>query len=123
MSSEQNLQTLSKVATAVSLAAKQYFIVDQTTAGLIELGSAGDDLVLGVLQDNPVASEVGRVAYGGRSKVVLGATVAIGVHIASDAAGKAVEATIGQMSIGTLLLGGADTEIGEVLLDKKEVHA
>ncbi len=123
MANESNLDTRSRVATAVSLADKQYFIVDQDTAGLIELADSGDALVLGVLQDNPVANEVGRVAVGGRSKVVLGATLAIGAQVMSDGNGKAIQATIGLISIGALVLGGDDLDIGEVELDRTVMHA
>jgi hypothetical protein len=123
MASEHDLRTVSRVTNA-DLSALQYTVVDvNTTTGLIEAGSSGDEAALGVLQDKPGSGEVGRVAVGGQSKIVLGATLTPGTKVMGSAAGKAIAVTIGLVSIGSIVEGGADTEIGSILLEKVREHA
>ena len=54
----------------------------------------------------------------GQSKVVLGATLTPGTKVMGSAAGKAVAATTGLISIGSIVEGGLLDEIGSVLLEK-----
>ncbi len=122
MASESNVSNRSRVA-AADLSALQYTIVDETSAGLVEAGSIGDEKALGVLQNKPVSGETATVAVGGRSKIVLGATLVAGDKVMGSAAGKAIAATIGLIALGSIVEGGDLDEIGSIELEKIREHA
>lgn len=78
----------------------------------------------GIIQNVPVTGQAASIlplGSGGSSKVVLGATLDEGVMVSTEYnsgtdTGKAIAATSGSYPVGPLLQGGAEDEIGEVLL-------
>lgn len=87
---------------------------------LIDLDANGDGVlagngatVLGVLQNKPDSGQAAEVMELGTSKVLTGATFNEGDLLASDAAGKAVVATTGEITFGMAreASGAADTLI------------
>jgi len=86
------------------------------SSGKIALCGAGE-AGLGVVQDEPAASEAGNVMLVGVSKVLAGGTINQGNAIKSDATGKAVAASeTDQFIFGTALEDGSSGEYIDVLL-------
>jgi hypothetical protein len=85
----------------------------------------------GIIQNVPItgqAASIMLIGSGGTSKVVLGATLDEGVQVSQEYnsatdVGKAIAATSGSYAYGPLLQGGAEDEIGEVLLASQTVDA
>lgn len=98
------------------LSAGQHKLIKIASDGQVELCGAGENSI-GVLQNDPAAeNRPAVVAVAGVSKVILGATVAVGAKIMSDASARAITATATNHVLGVCVLGGAVNEIGEVLL-------
>ena len=106
------------------LSTGQYKFVLITTDDQFDLVAAAGGAATGVLQDKPAAAgRAGLVATGGISKVQLGGTVTVGMKLQSTAAGLAIEAASGDHVLGTCTKGGADGEVGEILLDSQHILA
>lgn len=117
MALEQNLNTRSYEA-GQDLSAHQFRFVTQAADGQVDPTGAGAQAT-GVLQDDngDAAGKVVAVAVGGRSKVEAGGAVAVGDNVASDANGKAVTATTGDVILGVARsASSADGEIVSVEL-------
>lgn len=70
----------------------------------------------GVLQNKPTTTEAAVIEPLGRiQKIELGATVADGAEVASDATGRAITATTGDIIAGQVLTGGAVGEFVDCL--------
>lgn len=101
------------------MSAKQYYIVQLDASGNIEVGEGATDLLVGVLQNKPLAGEAALYRFGGTSKVKAGGTIAIGAWVTSDGNGKAVATTTdGDITIGRHIgtAAAADGDIVEVQL-------
>ena len=101
------------------LSAKQYFFVSVSSDGQIDpTGNGG--AAAGVLQNDPsAAGRAATVCIGGVTKVSVGATVAAGAAIASDAAGECVPAASGDAILGTALEAGTDGTIISILFNPR----
>jgi hypothetical protein len=117
MSAENRLQTIS-VPAGSDLSTKQYLMMDVNSSGQLIIPTGAGAKTVGVLQDKPAAQgRPGCLAIGGKTKVVLGGTVAAGVEVVSDAAGKAVAVSATNTYVaGTLVKGGDANEIGEMII-------
>ena len=92
------------------LSANQFLLHDVDASGQLVLSSAAGTGY--VLQDKPSAQgQAGNIRISNVTKVELGATVAAGAQVESDAAGKAVTLAAG-IAVGHLLTGG---DAGEVV--------
>ena len=114
------------------LSADQYrLVVLDATSGKVRRPNAATDIPLGVLQNAPSAADKPAVVVplgGGISKVQLGATLAIGAivqcqYVDAADAGKAIAAVATGYPAGVLLEGGAEDELGTVLLTPLTVKA
>lgn len=114
------------------LSSDQYrIVVLDATSGKVRRPNAATDIPLGVLQNAPVADEaavVRPIGCGGISKVQLGATLAInaivgGEYVSATDAGKAIAAVATMYPVGQLLAGGAEDELGSLLLTPLTVKA
>lgn len=116
MAHETALQSIS-LAAGADLSALQYTFVTVNSSGLC-VAAAANSLALGVLQNNPVAGEAATVAINGETKIKLGATLAPAAVVEVGATGgKAAAATgAGSYVMGIVTLGGADNEIGSMVL-------
>lgn len=85
------------------------------SSGKLVLCGAGES-GLGVIQDEPIAGEPGNVMIIGVSKVECGDTIGQGDPVKSDASGKGVPASDGDITLGTALEAGADGEVIDVLI-------
>lgn len=81
-------RTITRVCGSVSLATKRYYFVKLHTDGTLILCAAATDKPYGILQNNPGIGGEATVMKDGVSKLVAGATVAIGDGIGTDANGK-----------------------------------
>ncbi len=91
-------------------------------SGKVRRPNASTDIPLGVLQNAPGSGEAAAVRLIGVSKIQLGETVAENEWIkleyvdAADA-GKGLDADAAlDLAIGRCLVGGAEDELGEILL-------
>lgn len=91
---------------AVDLSAKLHYIAKVTSAGTIDLNTAGAP-VLGTLYEVAEAGRSVSVQFGGIGKVIAGATIAAGDRISSDASGKARVALVGDWTLGLAISGAA----------------
>lgn len=115
------------------LSSDQYRIVTQDgTNGKVRRPNAITDIPLGVLQNAPDAEDCAAVVRpcgcGGITKVVLGATLGYGANVACEYqsasdAGKAQACVSTQYSAGNLLEGGAEDDLGTMLLTPRTVTA
>lgn len=99
-------------------------VVLDATSGEVRRPNAITDVPLGVLQNAPKIDEeavVALIGCGGISKVQLGATIGIGVlvgmeYVSAADAGKAITAVNTHIPVGVLVAGGAEDELGSILL-------
>jgi hypothetical protein len=117
MSAENKVDNISVPASG-DLSAAQYLIMDVNSSGQLATVATKGAKMVGILQDKPAAAgRPGALAINGKAKVVLGATVAAGAEVISDAAGKAIATDAAdQYVLGTCMRGGAVNEVGEVLI-------
>lgn len=108
-------------------------VVLDATSGKVRRPNAATDIPFGVLQE-PVPAAVDQAAVvrpigcGGVTKVILGATLAIGViagmeYVSASDAGKAIAAVATMYPVGVLLEGGAEDDLGTMLLTPLTVKA
>lgn len=103
-------QTCVSLVAGADLSAKQYHFVEVGAAGTVV--AAGDGTHAdGVVNNDPVSGRVAEVAIGGIVKVKCGGVVTRGGPVASNADGKAVNPTTGDIILGTALETGADGAI------------
>lgn len=95
----------------------QFCFVKATSAGGVSVCGAGDQSI-GVLQNTPLSAEAADVMAEGVSKVIYGATVAVGDALMSDASGHAVPQSGGGAVIAVALAAGASGELHEVLISR-----
>lgn len=119
----QNIAHCITLEAGSDLSASQFHFVSVAADGQVDLTGAGA-YAEGVLQDKPNAAGVAaRVAIGGVVKVEAGASVTRGAEVASNAAGECVDATTGNIILGTALEAGADGEIIEILFHPRGAAA
>lgn len=106
------------------LSAKQYYIVQLSAAGAIEVGEGATDLLVGVLQNKPASGEPALYRFLGTSKVVSDGTPTLGSWVTTDSAGKATPTTTdGNITIGRALeAAAADGDIIEVQLSIQHLY-
>lgn len=107
-------------------------VVLDATSAQVRRPNAVTDIPLGVLQNAPdaagKAAVVRPIGCGGISKIQLGAALAIGAiaameYVDAADAGKAQAAVATQYPAGVLLEGGAEDELGSILLCPLTVKA
>lgn len=109
MAYEIALQTLS-VPVSQSFASLQFTFVQINSSGQLIPPSGAGVICDGVIQDdNSTTGLTSEVAYGGVSKVVSGAAVALGDLVMTDSSGRAVTATSSNHILGRALQGNAST--------------
>lgn len=119
MATENNLKSVTFEA-AGDLSAKQYCFVAVDAAGQVAAVAVAGAAADGVLQDKPEAQgRAGCVAIDGKTKILLGGTVAAGAEVAADANGAAVTAATGNIILGTCTEGGAVGEIGSMIFQPR----
>jgi hypothetical protein len=118
MATEGVLTSIPGLKASADLSAKQYRFVKMSGNSQVDVCAAITDKVVGVLQDNPVSGLPANVADEGRSKVLLGGTVAYGDMVGTDNQGRAVTIVAGtdttQYVCGRCVFGGAVGEIGSI---------
>lgn len=80
------------------LTGSQYLFVIESGANVVVAGAG--EAAVGVLWNDPASGRAASVVRGGDPNVYAGEALAAGVDVASDAAGKAVAATSGDVVLG-----------------------
>ena len=88
----------------------QYRAVKRTATGIVLCGAADIDF-LGILQDDPATGQAGTVKTFGASKAVAGAAIVVTDELTTDAAGRLVPATTGQIIVGRPLEAASGTGV------------
>jgi hypothetical protein len=105
----------------------RYSLVVVDSDGKAALPSAATLAPFGVIQNTPITGGEAHIlplGSGGSSKIYLGATLDEGAMASMEAStGYAIAATSGSYRIGPVMQGGADTEVGEILLNTGTVDA
>jgi hypothetical protein len=103
---------------AADLSAREYHLVRYSASERVNQASeAVHSSLAGVLQNKPRADEFATVGILGLSKVVAGAAVAANVFLTTNASGRAIAASSGQMVFGRALApAGANGEIITALI-------
>jgi hypothetical protein len=101
------------------LSGSQYRFVALASDGQVDPAGAGLSAV-GVLQNDPAAAgRAAEVAISGVVPVEFGGVVTIGLSLASDAAGKAVAAAVGDQILGVATEAGGDGTVGSILFQPR----
>lgn len=105
------------------LSAAQHHCVNVDGNGQVAVVSGSGDDVAAILQNDPNAQgNEASLMKTGISKVVAGAAVAVGVLVMSNASGRAILATSGQVVFGrSLEAAGGDGETIPVLLGETQI--
>lgn len=108
---------------SADLSAAQHHCVDVDSNGRVAVVTGSGDDVAAILQNDPDALGVAAALMKtGISKVVAGAAIAAGVLVMSNASGRAITATSGQVVFGrTIDAVGADGEVVSVLLGETQI--
>lgn len=115
MATEYDVETFTLPAGA-DLSAKQFYFVELNNTGKVTVCNSAGERAFGVLQNDPTANQAATIAIGGVAKVIAGDTIAIGDQIATDASGRAIPATTGQIVLGDAISAGAVGNVVSVLL-------
>jgi hypothetical protein len=114
MATEDQVQCRSYLA-AGDLSAAQYLCMKISAANTVTTTTGVTDVAVGILQNDPAAAgRAATVAYAGRAKGKLGATVAAGAKVAPMANGRLQTAVSTQSAIGICVNGGVDGDITEI---------
>jgi len=118
MSFEKHGSMLPGLKAAVSLVAKQFYCVELTAAGTVNLCDAATDKVIGILQNKPVAGEACEIPESGIVKGIASGVIAVGAWVGTDAAGKLVAKTTDKDFVYGLAFeaGAVDGDIIAVLV-------
>lgn len=116
MAYEETLVSVTRPAGA-DLSAAQYHVVKLDSAGAVVLAALGDAEVLGVLQNNPIATVAATVAISGISKIHASGTTTAGAQVGVGATdGQILDAAVTHIVIGTAIVGAAANDYAVVAL-------
>jgi hypothetical protein len=104
---------ITRVAGA-DLSALQYTFVKLSTTDTVVTCTAATDIPIGVLQNAPTSGQEAEVLIVGGTKLVAGATIAIGNTLGTTSAGAASVLTVTDTTkfvLGSAISGGASAEI------------
>ena len=118
MSFDRHGSMLPGLKAAADLSAKQFYCVEITAAGTVNVCNAAADVVVGILQNKPVAGEACEIPEEGIVKGIASGVIAVGAWVGTDANGKLVAKTTDKDFVyGQALEAGAvDGDIIAVLV-------
>jgi len=119
----ESLGKVISIPAGADLSSSTEKFVQLNSSGLVIDVSAITNNVLGVLKNAPVTGEAAEIALNGVSRIWLGATLTPGALVGTSAAGKAVADASTNQNQGILLKGGADGEIGELIMGSRTATA
>lgn len=116
MAYEISQAVLITAVAGADLSAKQFYFVKYSGTSVV-LCAAATDVPIGVLQNDPISGAEAAILVVGGTKIVSSASIAAGVKIGTDSAGKADAKVAGtditEYTVGQVIL--AATADGEVL--------
>ena len=111
-------------AVDLSGATAQNTIVAINSAGKVYLPDAITYQSFGVCIDGGVTDQPCSIQISGIARVVLGATLAVGANVGAEAStGKAIAVASTAWSIGQLVEGGSEDDLGAIMLSSATVAA
>lgn len=125
MTIENPNQILSYEA-AADLSSNRWYAVKLDSDGKVAAIESTADIPFGILRNKPEtgeAAEISPIGSGGVCRMILGATLDEGALCSTSAVGSAAAAASGSYTIGTVIKGGASSEIGSVMLNNLIVKA
>lgn len=114
-SNYEKVQSISRIAGA-DLSDSQYRFTKVNAAARVVLAGSGER-AMGVTIGKAEEGRAIEIGIGGRLLVVLGATVAAGADVQSDANGAAITQTSTGISCGTCLEGGVAGDVTSIVFD------
>ena len=96
------------------LSSKQYTFVKLDSSGQAVAAAAATDIPIGVLQNAPTSGQEAEVLIVGGTKLVAGATIAIGNTLGTTSAGAASVLTVTDTTkfvLGSAISGGASADV------------
>lgn len=123
MANEKTIFTETFIA-GESLATNQYHGVKLNGNRTVDLIDADTDVPVGILLNEPGDGEEALVMIIGRSPVIVGEAIVAGARFAFDADGHAEPWGVGdtdQYPAGTVTIGAAAGEVGEVIVGAQSV--
>lgn len=117
MFGQEQLQSISLPVHA-SVASAQYYFFDCNSDGEAVVASSAGQSIVGVNQDKTsTAGSPAAFAYSGVTPVIAAEAIVAGARVATNASGKAITATTGQITQGKALTAStADGDFIRVLL-------
>lgn len=110
--------------TATDLTAKQFYAVKMTaTARTVALASTGGEMIYGILQNAPAATEAANVCIFGVTKAQAGGTITAGDPLTTDTAGKLITYTSSKVKVGVALTSGASGDLITAFIFPAQVSA
>lgn len=113
MSQTQNEKPALSLPAAADLRTHQFKLISVDSAGAAALCGAGLAGAF-IVGNAPNTGEPAELYDHGFMKVILGATVAAGAKVMSDATGRAITATATNHVVGICIQGGAVGEVGSI---------
>jgi hypothetical protein len=118
MAFKENQETVTFEAGS-DLSSSQFHFVSLAADGQVDATGDGAHAD-GVLQNDPSAQgRAAEVAISGKVQVKCGGNTTTGGPVASDSSGKAVDATSGDVILGTFVTSGANDEIVTMLFEPR----
>lgn len=112
MSFEKHGGMLPTFKAAVDLSAKQFHCLEITAADTVNVCNGAGDVVLGILQNKPVAGEACEIPENGIVKGICGGAITVGQWVGTDANGQLVAKTTDKdFAYGIALEAGAANRI------------
>lgn len=110
MAIESPLYHIGFCTASVSLASNQFYAVKITGAEQVGLVAATNDVVLGILQNTPLAGQAADVGFLGVSKCYAGASITAGNQLGVNTSGQIVTWSAGTV-VGQALENSAASAI------------
>ena len=108
----------------LSGATAQNTIVCLNSAGKAVLADNATYMPFGICIDGDVTDQPCSIQISGIARVVLGATLAVNANVGQEAdTGKAIAVVSGAWSIGQLVEGGSEDDLGAIKLSSATVTA
>ena len=108
----------------LSGATAQNTIVCLNSAGNAVLADNATYLPFGVNIDGDITNQSCSIQISGIARVVLGATLAVNANVGQEAdTGKAIAVVSGAWSIGQVVEGGSEDDLGAIMLSSATVMA
>lgn len=117
MAFEKHGAMIPSLKAAVDLSTKQFHCLEVTAADTVNVCNGATDVVVGILQNKPVAGEACEIPESGIVKGICGGAINVGQWVGTDGNGQLVAKTVDKdFAYGIALEAGAASRIIAVLV-------